>query len=136
MTRHVQASAPHHPNTSSSGCVYEHILVAERALGKLLPRGVQVHHVNGDNRDNVNRNLVICQDVAYHKLLHVRTRIVKAGGDPNTQKVCGDCGICQPFENFNIRRSSKSTGRQSICRKCGRLRDAKKRQGISTRRTA
>jgi hypothetical protein len=26
---------------------------------------------------------VICQDRAYHMLLHMRERIVRAGGDPN-----------------------------------------------------
>ena len=90
-TRHVQASAPHHPKASASGCVYRHILVAEKALGRLLPKGAQVHHVDGNPRNNSNRNLVICQDMAYHKLLHYRTRVVKAGGNPNTDKFCGDC---------------------------------------------
>lgn len=127
MTIYVQASAPHHPRTSSSGCVYGHILVAERALGHLLPAGAQVHHVDGNKRHNVNHNLVICQDTAYHKLLHYRAKIVKMGGNPNTQKFCADCQSLKALSAFNVMRSNKSTGRQSICRECAIIRDEAKR---------
>ena len=128
LTRHVQASALHHPKASASGCVYQHILVAERALGRLLPEGAQVHHVDGNPRNNVPSNLVICQDMAYHKLLHYRTRIVKAGGNPNTDKICCECRRVKPLTDFHAMRSNLSSGRQSICRECGNLRRARKRE--------
>jgi hypothetical protein len=32
---------------------YEHIVLAERALGKPLPAGAEVHHVNGDKSDRM-----------------------------------------------------------------------------------
>lgn len=51
-----------------------HQRVAERALGKPLPAGAEIHHVNGDPKDNRPANLVICQDAAYHDLLHARAR--------------------------------------------------------------
>ena len=58
--------------------VYEHVLVAERALGKPLPKGAIVHHMNCDRKDNRPENLVICPNEAYHRLIHKRMR--KMGG--------------------------------------------------------
>ena len=53
----------------------EHVLVAERALGKPLPKGAIVHHVNGKPWDNFTPfNLVVCPNQDYHLLLHRRAR--------------------------------------------------------------
>lgn len=55
--------------------VLEHIYKAEQALGKPLPEGAVVHHVNGVKHDNDTPfNLVICPDQAYHLLLHRRAK--------------------------------------------------------------
>lgn len=54
---------------------YEHIHLAEKALGKLLPEGAVVHHMNNTPWDNHTPfNLVVCSDQAYHMLLHKRAR--------------------------------------------------------------
>ena len=75
--------------TSRGGAaVYRHVLVAEKALEKRLPPHACIHHVNDKRKDNGNANLVICENHAYHFLLHVRARVVRAGGDPNTQRIC------------------------------------------------
>jgi hypothetical protein len=51
--------------------VYEHIFLAEKALGKPLPPGAVVHHMNSIPDDNYTPfNLVICPSQDYHLLLH------------------------------------------------------------------
>lgn len=98
----------------------EHVLVAEQALGKLLPPQAVVHHVDGNHRHNVGSNLLICQDQAYHMLIHQRTRCRRLGGNPNTDKVCCVCQRPRPFEDF-WRRRNNADGRQNICKDCHRL---------------
>jgi hypothetical protein len=64
-----------------AGGVHQHI--AESALGRPLPHGVEVHHVDGDPSNNAPSNLVICQDRSYHRLLHRRARALRELGDAN-----------------------------------------------------
>lgn len=54
----------------------QHVLLAEKALGKQLPKGAVVHHVDGNGTNNDTNNLVICQDQNYHLLLHRRAEML------------------------------------------------------------
>ncbi len=82
--------------------VQEHILVAERALGRRLPSGAHVHHFNEIKNDNRNVNLVICQDNTYHSLLHTLRKIQRAGGRPFIDKWCSSCKRALPRMAFGI----------------------------------
>jgi predicted NUDIX family phosphoesterase len=97
---------PHSAGYVWDGNKLAHVVVAERALGKELPLGAQVHHFNGVRSDNRNDNLVICQDAAYHALLHMRQKAMEACGDPSKRK-CGYCKVWDEPEKMTCRRSKK-----------------------------
>lgn len=73
---------PRHPR-ASKGYVPEHVLIAEKALGRILERKHPVHHHDGNPANNESSNLVICEDQAYHLLLHARMRAIVEGRNPN-----------------------------------------------------
>jgi hypothetical protein len=87
---YVETRAVGHARSSKRGYVKEHILKAEQALGHALPDVAVVHHADENRAHNENRNLVICQDQAYHLLLHQRKRAYEATGNPNAVK-CHHC---------------------------------------------
>lgn len=86
-------AAPTHPR-AVRGYVLEHILIAEKALGRFIPESIEIHHFNEVRSDNRGGNLVICEDRDYHCLLHVRTRAYRACGDPSSRK----CKYCKKWD--------------------------------------
>jgi hypothetical protein len=120
--RYKKIRLPDRPR--ATGVVYEHILIAERALGKPLPPKAEVHHVNGDKQDNRPENLVICPDAAYHKLLEARTRRLNMWGRLDI-KQCLDCLTVFPLTEFykNARMWDRKDDRCKSCRCLRSLRD-------------
>ncbi len=100
-----------------------HRIRAERALGKPLPVTAHVHHVDRDMKSLTPR-LVICQDAAYHALLHIRTRAKEAGGNPNTEKFCGICNTVKPQTDFSPKANTLD-GRHCECIQCSKERGRK-----------
>ena len=78
----------HYPNKSS---VYAHIVVVETVLGRNLKYPECVHHVNEIKTDNRHCNLVVLANRAEHNSLHRRLRVLRAGGNPWTQRMCCFC---------------------------------------------
>jgi hypothetical protein len=104
---YVMVKAPDHPRADRVGYVLEHIPVAERALGRHLPERHPVHHVNEDPADNQPENLVICEDSAYHALLHQRARALRACGNP-AWRICSLCKKYDAPENLYIHPTQNS----------------------------
>lgn len=92
---YVRLKRPGHPRATVDGYVAEHILIAEKALGKPLPPKAVIHHHNGVKGDNKNSNLVICEDEAYHKLLHMRLNAYKACGHADWRR----CRYCKTWDD-------------------------------------
>ena len=102
---------------------YLHVQAAEKALGKPLPPGAEVHHINGNPADNANKNLVICQDHKYHALLHMRTEALEITGNPNLRLCC----VCQIYDDPARMRAS---GNRVYHAKCMAFRSRKRRERI------
>lgn len=100
---------------------YEHILLVEKVLGRKLPEGAEVHHFDGNRTNNKHSNLIVCQDHAYHMLLHRRARAYKACGHADWLK----CFFCKTWDdtiNLNVTENSKS-GVKSYHQDCRRKHD-------------
>jgi hypothetical protein len=84
-----------HPNAGNRGRISEHRYIAANALGSPLPEGAVVHHHGGGKCGK--GQLVICQDDAYHKLLHMRQRAYEATGDATKRK----CRYCKQWDDVS-----------------------------------
>lgn len=92
---YVYLLRPEHPRSDPKGYASESLLIAEKALGKFISIGQEIHHVDGNRSNNKNSNLVICENKAYHLLLHQRTRAFNACGNVNWRK----CWICKQYDD-------------------------------------
>ena len=92
---------PEHNRSHTNGYVYAHIIIVEEVLGKSLIIPHCVHHINGKKSDNSHSNLIICEDDAYHKILHKRQRSIKVTGSPHYHH-CWDCNTWKHKDFFGV----------------------------------
>ncbi|MBE0568933.1 MAG: HNH endonuclease [Deltaproteobacteria bacterium] len=95
--------------------ILAHVEIVEKVLGKRLPPGAIVHHVDGNKMNNAHSNLVVCQDQAFHNLLHSRSKAKKECGDANYLR-CEYCGRWDPPGSIVRGRPSGYTGYHKECR--------------------
>ena len=92
--------------TRAGNIISYHVLLAEKALGEPLPKGAIIHHVNGVKNDNRGENLVVCPDIAYHELIHLRVNAKRACGKSGWRK----CKYCKEYDapgNLHFQRTGK-----------------------------
>ena len=109
---------PEHPKASIGGkYVLEHVLVCEKALGRHYSAAHPVHHVNEKRDDNRGRNLVLCEDHAYHMLLHQRQRAKDACGNADwiACTICGTHGDPSTMQSYYSGRAKRRLYQHGQC---------------------
>ena len=106
---YIMLLAKGHPRAERNGHVPEHLLIAEKAIGRYLSGRNVIHHVDGNPGNNARTNLVVCQNQGYHMLLHQRQRALDACGNASARK----CNICGSYENQGDMVICKRNGRKS-----------------------
>lgn len=98
--------------STNHGTQAEHRVIAEKALGKPLPKNAVVHHIDEHKSNNANNNLVICQSQGYHKLLHLRMQALKECGNHNLRK----CRFCNTYDSPEHLKTNGITAHHTSCR--------------------
>lgn len=112
---YILIQQPNHPRATPKGYVPEHILIVEKAMGKLLSSKHKVHHFDENTANNANINLIVCEDQKYHFLLHRRKRALEACGHANYQK-CDYCGQWDDPKKFEMNKAGNNA-RHPECRR-------------------
>lgn len=125
---YVLVWAPAHPNARTFGYVQEHVKIVTAIIGRPLKAQECVHHVDENKQNNRNNNLVVCQDLAYHNLLHLRARALRQAGNANA-RICRYCKIWDSPDKITF---SKQTQPYHV--ECNRAYQRKRRKKSPTKR--
>ena len=90
-----------HPATDVRGYAYEHRLVMEQHLGRPLLSAEQVHHKDGNTRNNDLDNLEVMVDIQHHKLAHRRAGSDLRHPDEDNPLVSCACGCAEQFYKYD-----------------------------------
>lgn len=80
---------PEHPNSTKSGYVRQHRLVAEKKIGRFLKENELVHHKDGDKKNNSEENLEVMSR-SEHMKLHYGERIIDKNGRLTTSETISE----------------------------------------------
>lgn len=99
---YIQIYVPGHPRAYNN-FVYEHIIIAEKKLGRFLLSNEICHHLNGIKNDNKPKNIIVCQSRKEHFKNHrlkTWSRMYKRCIKCNTVKLKHEArGLCYACYN-------------------------------------
>jgi hypothetical protein len=70
-------------------------IIVEEVLGYELLENAVIHHKDGNHHNNTLSNLVVCEDEAYHQLLHRRQKAFDTCGHANWRW----CSFCKTYDD-------------------------------------
>jgi hypothetical protein len=69
LNKYIVVWVPEHPKSFNGGWYYEHRLVLEKQLNRILKAWETVHHLDGDTKNNSIDNLFPCTE-REHRYAH------------------------------------------------------------------
>ena len=97
-----------------------HRLIVEEVLGKSLPKGAVVHHIDGNYLNNAKNNLIVLQNSQEHKRLHTLQRLQNLGVEFGRTHYCYKCKEIKSVECFT-KGARYHTGLNQICKVCASI---------------
>jgi hypothetical protein len=116
---------PLHPKANSKGLYPSHRIIVETSLGRYLDKSENVHHRNGNKKDNTLANLEVLT-VNEHIRLHGIDRQVE-----NVRCICDHCGknFEIPPATYRLRVRRNKLGKLFCSLSCGTKYQIKTKQG-------
>lgn len=119
LNGYVAIYMPEHKRSFDNGCVYEHVLVAEKMLGRELKKEEVVHHKDACRNNNEPDNLMVFENDRSHALYH-------AGFEAILQE--NGSYKCETKEKYIIDSHSMCSNEKSINNKKKGQKDIKKKR--------
>ena len=95
LNGYINVYLPTHPLATTNGMVYEHVIIAEKKIGRYLNKGEVVHHLDGNRSNNCIDNLLVFADKSDHSAFHqVLEYYLDESGIAHCDKNKYFCSIC------------------------------------------